>query len=204
MSLRTTTFFIIAMTLLGLIIVLLGTLYAVLPSYFQRQEQAGAILNTQRASAAVSAQMAELQRISSLLAADSHPIADDSALRALDVDLAVELTAKGSPMAGRFLSLDANSYGEVPADLQTQIRQIVPSLNDSVQTGTLDMAGIPLLVVLNPAPQYSIEVVGRFLDAALQQSLASELKLMVRIVPYGSENASDDFHTSAAIILRAG
>jgi len=104
MSLRTTTFFIIAMTLLGLIIVLLGTLYAVLPSYFQRQEQAGAILNTQRASAAVSAQMAELQRISSLLAADSHPIADDSALRALDVDLAVELTAKGSPMlVGSFL-----------------------------------------------------------------------------------------------------
>jgi len=66
------------------------------------------------------------------------------------------------------------------------------------------MAGIPLLVVLNPAPQYSIEVVGRFLDAALQQSLASELKLMVQDRSYGSENAVMIFIHPRAIILRAG
>ncbi len=53
MKLRTTTLFIIGITFMGLVFVLLSSMNAILPPFFQRQEQASAIANVQRGRAAL-------------------------------------------------------------------------------------------------------------------------------------------------------
>lgn len=53
MKLRSITLFIIGITFIGLVFVLLSSLNAILPPFFQRQEQSAAIANVQRARASL-------------------------------------------------------------------------------------------------------------------------------------------------------
>lgn len=198
MSLRNTTLFIIAMILVGLIVVLLGSLNAILPPYFQRQEHNDVLLNTRRGLAAFDSRLDELQRISLLWNASDNgfvnPVSGipdgattlptDKTLIALDIDLIATFDAKSTLRNGKYLPLDAQSFEDIPADLASQLKKAVSEINDhSLRRGFLQTGTTPLMVVISPSAQ-SILIIGRYLDSSVQQALDEELKLGISITPF--------------------
>jgi signal transduction histidine kinase len=207
MSLRKTTLFIIAMTFVGLIVVLLGTLNAILPPYFQRQEQSNAILSAQRGISVFNAQLDELQRISQFWSSSAIlsnnqtssgqtsgiSLPTDKIMSVLDIDLIVTFDARGQYQTGKLFSLDGQTSGKVPDDLVSQLTGIGSNSNStSIQRGFLPTSTVPLMLVVAPSSGGTL-LLGRYLDASVQQTLTDQLKLVVNIIPFNSYSANSDY-----------
>lgn len=218
MSLRKTTLFIIAMILIGLIVVLLGSLNAILPPYFQRQEENDALLNTRRGLAAFDARLDELQRISLLWNADNSGsvdwsvgvhndvpgLPDDQTLTALDVDLIATFDENGTLRSSKYLPLDAQVYANIPADMVPQLKQMASGANDrSLRRGFMQTEASPLMLIVSPSAEGML-LVGRYFDSSVQQALDAELKLVVNITPYVNAPAGSEVFSIQNQLIESG
>lgn len=198
MTLRKTTIFILVLVQVGLIVVLLGSLNAILPPYFQRQEQSNAMLNIQRGMSTFNAQLAELQGINNYLSSNilnsnlsslSLSVSDAS-MQALDIDLVAIFDPDGNLVDSRFFSLDSQTSVKVPADLADQLKEIAQQTNSGETRGTMNFNSVPLMVT-SARVNDLVLITGRFLDTEVQQQLSSELQGVVNIKPFDPSAASN-------------
>jgi signal transduction histidine kinase len=216
MSLRLTTLFIILMTFVGLIVVLLGSLNAILPPYFQRQEKSLAEQASQSGLAVIQSQLTLLEQIGKYLfnSLDTYRmptpqgtqglVSDipDQTLLDFQINLIAFIDPQSDRMAGKWLPSGAQTSISVPTELTSQMVGFVSDrhgLTPLVSTAVIVNRQEPILVAaISPAAAGGSDsggylFVGRSLDAQTLEQLTAQNNLQLQIVPFGSSTSVDDY-----------
>ncbi len=222
MSLRKTTLFVLLMTFIGLIVVLLGSLNAILPPYFQRQEKESVQLAALNGRAIIDNQLTELQQIGVYLLASietyrapSQNLVSnfaDQTLMDFQVDLAVLYDPASGGLTGLWVGSDAVSSHEIPEEISLQLSAFVADPDTSVTVpGTAVLAvgqdALLLAVIsannnLDPSGR-GVLFIGRLLDEQLLQELNAQYHLQMQIIPFGSVAAEDDYSYTREQLLQS-
>jgi sensor domain CHASE-containing protein len=217
MKLRTTTLFIIGMTFIGLVFVLLSSMNAILPPFFQRQEQASAVANVQRGRAALENEynildLAAIQLASSQAVENYRITRDPSELNTLLAanimqDLAVNFVGvldTGNKMMAS-VSLPS-TYPEINvtqkdvSNIRATYLKILADRELSKEPhGLLNLESGGVLFIIHPLPPMSGSpstqtlIIGRIIDGKLQTQISSQVLFPVNFIPLTIQQTADQY-----------
>ncbi len=226
MSLRKTTVFIILMTFVGLIVVLLGSLNAILPPYFQRQEKESIQQAALNGLAVINNQLAELEQTGKYLLGSMETyripteqggiilVSDfpDQTLSGFQIELIAYLDPQNDQITGKWRSSENQSFSALPVDLATQLTTYLSERHGMLplaSTAVLINDQDPLLVAaLSPASAGDLNTggylfVGRVLDATLLDQLNSQYDLQLQIIPFGNATIEDQYSFVRSELLQS-
>lgn len=184
-SLRWSTFFIIAITFLGLIVVLLGSLNSLLPSYFQEQEEAAARQSALRGKAVLSAALDELDRAAASLPEDFVPLAESSnaLLVTHNAHIIGRFQLATSTFRGRILPSGAEeSILASPEQITTIEEQLSGLPTASMSWGMLRLDNTAFLAVFGPLNDEYAILLARRLDGGALDKLSTANLTALRLI----------------------